>query len=85
MRRRIIRYTGITIKHKERISAKKVEHTCPSLLVRVKEEWKLYLLAMPIALLLGLKREAVGDAHSINREMNLTLMQDMFGTNSPEA
>ena len=85
MRRRIIRYTGITIKHKERISAKKVEHACPSLLARVKEEWKLYLLAMPIALLLGLKREAVGDAHSINREMNLTLMQDMFGTDSPEA
>lgn len=43
------------------------------------------LLAMPIALLLGLKREAVGAAHSINRETNLALMQDMFGADSPEA
>lgn len=41
--------------------------------------------AMPIALLLGLKRESVGATHSINRETNLALMQDMFGPASPEA
>ena len=36
-------------------------------------------LSLPIALLLGLKREAVGACHSINRETNLALMQDVFG------
>ena len=43
------------------------------------------LLAMPLALLLGLKREAVGATHSINRESNLALITDMFGPDSPEA
>lgn len=42
-------------------------------------------LALPVALLLGLKREAVGATHSINRETNLALMQDMYGPDSPEA
>ena len=36
-------------------------------------------------MLLGLKREAIGACHSINRETNLALMQDMFGPDSPEA
>lgn len=43
------------------------------------------LLAMPIALLLGLKREAIGATHSINRETNLALVTDVFGADSPEA
>ncbi len=42
-------------------------------------------LALPVALLLGLKREAVGATHSINRETNLALITDMYGPNSPEA
>lgn len=42
-------------------------------------------ISLPIALLLGLKREAVGACHSINRETNLALMQDMFGPDSAEA
>lgn len=41
-------------------------------------------LALPIALLLGLKREAIGATHSINRESNLALITDMFGPDSPE-
>ena len=41
-------------------------------------------LAMPFALLLGLKREAIGATHSINRESNLALIIDMFGPDSPE-
>ena len=40
--------------------------------------------ALPVALLLGLKREAVGATHSINRESNLALITDMFGPDSPE-
>ena len=42
-------------------------------------------LALPLALLLGIKREAIGATHSINRETNLALVQDMFGPDSPEA
>ena len=41
-------------------------------------------LAMPFALLLGLKRESIGATHSINRESNLALITDMFGPDSPE-
>ena len=40
--------------------------------------------ALPVALLLGLKREAIGATHSINRESNLALITDMFGPDSPE-
>lgn len=42
-------------------------------------------LALPVALLLGLKREAIGATHSINRETNLALISDMFGPDSEEA
>ena len=42
-------------------------------------------LSLPIALFFGLKREAIGACHSINRETNLALMQDMYGPDSPEA
>ena len=41
-------------------------------------------LALPFALLLGLKREAIGATHSINRESNLALITDLFGPDSPE-
>lgn len=41
-------------------------------------------MALPFALLLGLKREAIGATHSINRESNLALITDMFGPDSPE-
>lgn len=43
------------------------------------------LLAMPLALLLGLKRESIGATHSINRETNLALITDMYEPDSPEA
>ena len=57
----------------------------PALLLQEFGNLGTILLAMPVALLLGLKREAIGAAHSINRETNLALMQDMFGADSPEA
>ncbi|WP_404328425.1 DUF3100 domain-containing protein [Mesobacillus maritimus] len=43
------------------------------------------LIALPIAVFLGLKREAVGMTHSIGREGNVALMTEKFGFNSPEA
>ena len=57
----------------------------PALLLQEFGNLGTILLAMPIALMLGLKREAVGATHSINRETNLALMQNMFGADSPEA
>lgn len=42
------------------------------------------LIALPLALLLGLKREAIGATHSINRETNLALITNMYGSDSPE-
>lgn len=42
------------------------------------------LLALPVAIILGMKKEAIGATHSINRESNLALITDMFGADSPE-
>jgi len=41
-------------------------------------------LALPIALLLGLKREAIGAAVSIAREPTLGIITDLYGPESPE-
>lgn len=41
-------------------------------------------LALPIALLLGLKREAIGGAVSIAREPTLGIITDLYGPDSPE-
>ncbi len=42
------------------------------------------LLGVPIAVLLGLKREAIGGAHSVAREPNVALIGDKFGLDSEE-
>lgn len=57
----------------------------PALLLQEFGNLCTILLALPIALMLGLKRDAIGATHSINRETNLALMQDMFGADSLEA
>ena len=56
----------------------------PALLLQEFGNLGTIFLAMPIALLLGLKREAIGATHSINRETNLALITDMFGPDSAE-
>lgn len=56
----------------------------PALLLQEIGNLGTIFLAMPIALLLGLKREAIGATHSINRESNLALATDVFGSDSPE-
>ena len=43
------------------------------------------LVSLPVALALGLKREAVGAASSINRETNLAVTTDVYGAEGPEA
>jgi len=57
----------------------------PALLLQEFGNLGTILLSLPIALLFGLKREAIGACHSINRETNLALVQDVFGPESPEA
>lgn len=42
------------------------------------------LLAFPIALFLGMGREAVGMTHAMSREPNVALISDMFGADSAE-
>ena len=43
------------------------------------------LLALPIAILLGMKRESVGACHSINREYHMALVNNIYGPDSAEA
>ena len=57
----------------------------PALLLQEFGNLGTILLAMPLAVLLGMKREAVGATHSINRESNLALITDVYGPDSPEA
>lgn len=56
----------------------------PALLLQEIGNLGTILFAMPIALLLGLKKEAIGATHSINRESNLALVTDVFGADSAE-
>lgn len=42
------------------------------------------VLAVPLAVLLGLKREAVGAGHSLGREGNIALISELYGMDSPE-
>lgn len=57
----------------------------PALLLQELGNLGTIFLSLPIALFFGLKREAIGACHFINRETNLALMQDMYGPDSPEA
>lgn len=42
------------------------------------------LLGMPVALLLGIKREAIGATFSVGREPSLAIVGERFGMDSPE-
>ena len=42
------------------------------------------IISLPIALLLGLKRESIGMCHALSREANVGLIQDNYGAESPE-
>ena len=57
----------------------------PALLLQEFGNLGTILLAMPLAILLGMKREAIGATHSTNRESNLALITDVYGPDSPEA
>ncbi|SEQ63382.1 DUF3100 domain-containing protein [Piscibacillus halophilus] len=56
----------------------------PALLLQEFGNLATILFALPIAIYLGLKREAIGMTHSVAREPNVGLIVDKFGFNSPE-
>lgn len=56
----------------------------PALLLQEFGNLGTIFLALPLAIFLGLKREAIGMTHSIGREANLALITDKYGLSSPE-
>ena len=55
----------------------------PALLLQEFGNLGTILLSLPLALLLGLKKEAIGACYSINRDSNLGLTTDIFGPDAP--
>lgn len=56
----------------------------PALLLQELGNLGTICLGIPIAVLLGLKREAIGAAHSIAREPNVAIIAEKYGLDSPE-
>ena len=56
----------------------------PALILQELGNLGTIFLALPIALLFGFKREAVGMTHSIGREPNIAYIAEKCGMNSPE-
>lgn len=62
----------------------KIIAASPALLLQEFGNLGTVLLGVPIAVLIGLKREAIGGAHSIAREPNVALIGDKYGLDSEE-
>ncbi len=56
----------------------------PALILQELGNLGTIMISLPIALLLGFKRESVGMCHSIAREPNVGLIASKYGLNSPE-
>lgn len=56
----------------------------PALFLRELGNLTPIFLVLPIAILLGMKRESIGACHSLNREVNLALISDVYGADSDE-
>ncbi|MFG6117904.1 DUF3100 domain-containing protein [Thalassobacillus sp. B23F22_16] len=56
----------------------------PALLLQELGNLGTILFALPIAVLLGFKRESIGMTHSVAREPNVGLIMNKFGFDSPE-
>ncbi|ELK49118.1 DUF3100 domain-containing protein [Halobacillus sp. ACCC02827] len=56
----------------------------PALLLQEFGNLGTIFIALPVAVLLGLKREAIGMTHSVAREPNVGLIMDKYGFHSPE-
>lgn len=62
----------------------KVISSGPALLLQEFGNLGTILLGVPIAVWLGLKREAIGAAHSVAREPNVALIDEVYGIEGPE-
>ena len=62
----------------------KILAASPALILQEFGNLGTVLFGVPIAIMLGLKREAIGGAHSISREPNVALIGDKFGLDSEE-
>lgn len=56
----------------------------PALLLQEFGNLATILFSLPLALLLGLGKEAIGACYSINRDSNLALTTDIYGPDAPE-
>ncbi|WP_147803760.1 DUF3100 domain-containing protein [Alkalicoccus halolimnae] len=56
----------------------------PALLLQELGNLGTIFLALPVAVMLGLRREAIGMTHSVAREPNVGLIMDKYGINSAE-
>lgn len=56
----------------------------PALILQEAGNLGTIFLALPVALFLGFKKEAIGMTNSIGREPNVAVVIDKFGFNSPE-
>lgn len=62
----------------------KILAASPALILQELGNIATVLVGVPIAVFLGLKREAIGGAHSIAREPNVALIGDRYGLDSEE-
>lgn len=62
----------------------KIIKSSPALILQEFGNIGTVLLGVPIAVLLGLKRETIGAAHSIAREPNVALISDIYGLDGAE-
>lgn len=62
----------------------KILAASPALILQELGNLGTVLVGVPLAVALGLKREAIGGAHSIAREPNVALIGDMYGLDSEE-
>lgn len=58
--------------------------TSPALILQEFGNLGTVFIGIPIAVLIGLKRESIGGAHSIAREANVSLISDKYGLDSDE-
>lgn len=62
----------------------KIIQSGPALILQELGNLGTIFLGLPLAVFLGLKREAIGAAHSIAREPNVALIGDVYGLEGPE-
>lgn len=62
----------------------KIIKSSPALILQELGNLGTVLLGVPIAVMLGLKRETIGAAHSIAREPNIALISDIYGLDGEE-